>query len=668
VFKQRTSIATQVAAIACGVFFAGIAAFSFLSYYRAAASLDNLWSDDLKSRVALMTGQIAVLDASAKSGAERLAGVFTSLLPGPVRVDPSRPVRVGDASTAGVFAGDQLLSLDFTSVDQFSRLTGGAATVFVRVGDDFLRVTTSVKKEDGSRALGTLLGKKHPAFESVMKGEAFLGRADLFGHIYMTRYTPVVDASGATVAILFVGFDITEAVGKLVRQIEETRIGEGGLYFVLDDSAGAARGNLIVHREAKGRNVLADPGLAGYRAALEKGEGDLAVGDRMYVVTRFAAWNRVVGASIPVDELRAEAASLRNVLLALGVVVLVAGCLATYLVLNRKLRPLSSLAADAARLGGGDLTVRVPVTSRDEVGALAVAFNGMADQISGIVVQLKRATADVKDAVGHVQGESRQVQTGSEAQSDAASRVAAALEEVTVSLRCVADNAHDSEDLSKRTDDLSAHGQAVAVRAAEETTAIATAVRDTAQSIGMLSRRSEEISQVVKVIKDIADQTNLLALNAAIEAARAGEQGRGFAVVADEVRKLAERTSQATVEIGEMINAIQRETDGAVSGMRAGSERVDEGVRLVREAVTALAEIRDAAGQSLDKAVEITRAMDEQSAAGNEISRNVERIATMADENSAAAGRNNATVLRLEALAAELSALTEGLQVSDSGR
>jgi len=667
--RQRTSIATQVAVIACAVFFVGITAFSFLSYYRAAGSFDRVWREDLQARVVLLTGQLAIMDATARSGADRLSGVFSGMLPGPIRVDESRPVQIGDRSVPSVYAGGQILNLDFSVVDSFSRLTNGAATIFVRTGDDFMRVTTSLRKEDGSRAMGTMLGKAHPAYEPLMKGQPYLGRADLFGHVYMSRYSPVVDSRGVTVAILYVGFDITETVAQLVKQIDETRIGEGGLFFVIDDSQGEGRGKLIVHRDDKGRNVLQDgAGLEGYRAALDAGEGTVVAGDRMYVVTRFAPWQRVVGASISVDELRAEAVALRNVLLLLGVAVLVVGCIATYMVLRRKLSPLERLAADAGRLGSGDLTVRVPVTSRDEVGELAAAFNGMADQIAGIIARLKQATGSVKEAVRAVQDESAQVRHGSQEQSDAASRVAAALEEVTVSLDCVAANARDSQGLSKRTDDLSAHGEAVAARAAEETMAIATAVRDTAQSIGMLSRRSEEISQVVKVIKDIADQTNLLALNAAIEAARAGEQGRGFAVVADEVRKLAERTSQATLEIAEMINAIQKETDGAVTGMRSGSERVEEGVRLVREAVNALSEIRGAAGESLDKAGEISRAMDEQSAAGIEISRNVERIATMADENNAAAERNNATVARLEALAAELSALTEGLRVADGGR
>jgi methyl-accepting chemotaxis protein len=570
---------------------------------------------------------------------------------------------MGGQAVPVVMAGHQVLNLGHAEVDAFSRATHGVATVFVRSGDDFLRVSTSLRKEDGSRAVGTLLGAAHPARRAVMAGEAYLGRARLFGRDYMTKYTPVKEGSNVT-AILFVGLDITDDLGALLAQLGKARIGEKGYYVVVDGSGAKSRGELIVHPELRGRNALTDVAAAAYKPLLENPPGAFGDGSRKLVRVRFDPWGWIVGASVDLDELHADASNLRTQMLATGAAVVVAGCLATYLVLSRRLRPLRGLALDAERMGQGDLTVRTRHAGHDEVGELAAAFNRMAEQFGDIIVRMKRASVSIGDAVGQVRGESAQVQQGSQEQSESASRVATALEEVAVGLKHVASNARDSQRLSQRTNDLTQEGETVAQRTSEEIAAIALTVRDAELAIEGLSQRSQEISIVVQVIKDIADQTNLLALNAAIEAARAGEQGRGFAVVADEVRKLAERTSQATIRIGSMITAIQDDTQGAVSGMKSSSGRVEVGVQLAREVARALSQIREAANETLVKAREITVAMDEQNAASAEIARNVEHIATMADGNHAAAERSHASVQRLEALAADLGALTGGLKAA----
>lgn len=662
--SHRSSIAAQVSLIGCGILVAAILTFSLVAYFRTETTLERRSDQELRARVTLLEAQFATFDKTVKSNTDRLASIFESMLGGPVRIETSRSVQVADQAVPVVMVGNQALNLGHAEVDAFSRATKGTATVFVRTGDDFMRVSTSVKKEDGSRAIGTLLGASHPAYKVVMSGQPYLGKARLFGHDYMTKYTPVMEG-GKVTGILFVGLDITEDLAAMLAQIGKARIGERGYYVVLDGSSAKSRGELMVHPELQGKNATVDAAAAAFKPALEQAEGTLEYDGRRLPFVRFDTWGWIIGASVDVDEMRADAVSLRNLMLGLGLAILVAGCAATYIVLSRRLRPLLDLARSAERLGQGDLTVRTGHKGNDEVGELAAAFNRMAEQFGDMVVRMKRATVSMNEAVGQVQGESAQVQQGSQEQSDSASRVAAALEQVTVSLEHVGSNARDSQRLSQRTNDVSQQGESVVQRTSEEIAAIAQSVREAASAIEGLSQRSDEISQVVKTIKDIADQTNLLALNAAIEAARAGEQGRGFAVVADEVRKLAERTSQATVEIGAMISAIQADTRSAVDGMQTSSGRVDAGVQLAREAAEALSQIRSAANETLAKANEIAGAMEEQNAASAEIARNVERIATMADGNHAAASRSHGSVKRLEALAAELAALTEGMKVGN---
>jgi methyl-accepting chemotaxis protein len=660
----RYRISTQVSAIATAILVVAVLAFSLLAYFRTSAVLDARGAAELQARVQLIEQQLETFDATVKASADRLSRILMDRI-GTVRVDAVRTVTVGERTVPVATGSDGPLALDFAAVDEFTRATGGVATVLVRVDDDFMRVTTSLRKEDGSRALGTLLGSAHPAYASVMKGEPFLGKARLFGRHYMTKYMPVKDGAGRVSAILFVGFDVTDAMAALVKQIATARIGDSGYYFLLDASKGKTRGELIAHPHKAGASVLEDASLEVYRALLaEAPPRQSESGGRILVQVPFAAWEWMVGASVDQAELHRDAASLRNLMMVLGLVVLGAGCLATYVVLSRRLAPLARLAADAERLGAGDLTVRASHASRDEIGELAHAFNAMAGQFAGITARMQQASARLKDAVARVREDSATVQEGSREQSDSASRVAAALEEVTVSLQLVGDNARDSQRLSRRTSEISTHGESVVRRTAYEIGRIAGAVREAAGAIDGLSQRSGEITRVIKVIKDIADQTNLLALNAAIEAARAGEQGRGFAVVADEVRKLAERTASATVEIGGMIEAIQAETRRAVGGMESSSEQVEEGVRLAREAAGSLSGILEAAGESLVKASEIVASMDEQDAAGAEIARNVERIAAMADANTSSAARSHASVQELESLAAELEVLTAGLKTA----
>jgi methyl-accepting chemotaxis protein len=232
--------------------------------------------------------------------------------------------------------------------------------------------------------------------------------------------------------------------------------------------------------------------------------------------------------------------------------------------------------------------------------------------------------------------------------------MAAAVEQMTVGVDHISTSAQEAQTVSSGSGELSARGGEIVDTVVREIERIAESVNSSAQTIEELGHESDRISTVVNVIKDIADQTNLLALNAAIEAARAGESGRGFAVVADEVRKLAERTAKSTSEITEIVGAIQRGAQEAVTSMHAGVARVSEGVRLTREAGDAMGQIRRGADDVVRMVSDISSALREQSAAATEIARNVERIAQMSEQNSASVADNAATVGQLDQLAGGL--------------
>jgi methyl-accepting chemotaxis protein len=241
--------------------------------------------------------------------------------------------------------------------------------------------------------------------------------------------------------------------------------------------------------------------------------------------------------------------------------------------------------------------------------------------------------------------------------------MAASMEELSVSIDQMSAHATQSNQLAKQSGEASREGRDVTQSAAREMAAIAEGARQSATIVAELGNLSTEISGIVNVIKDIADQTNLLALNAAIEAARAGEQGRGFAVVADEVRKLAERTSSSTQQISDMISRIQNGTRRAVDAMQADVERANQGEQLAHRAGESISQIEQRATEVVDAVNEIQMALTEQSAAARDVAVKVEQIAQMTESNSSASSRTSYTASEVSNLAGRLNGLMAGFRL-----
>jgi len=312
---------------------------------------------------------------------------------------------------------------------------------------------------------------------------------------------------------------------------------------------------------------------------------------------------------------------------------------------------IRSLRQGSQRLASGDLTAHIDLAARDELRFVAGSFNEMAEAMRGLIGSIKDNSDHVADSARNLVASSGQIHVASQCQSDAAASMAAAVEQMTVGIEHIAHSAGEADSLAKHSGELSRQGGEIVASVVAEISEIARSVERSARTVEELGERSGQVSAIVGVIGDIAAQTNLLALNAAIEAARAGEQGRGFAVVADEVRKLAERTANSTKEIAEMVESIQHGTQGAVAGMEQGVARVHEGVQRAQHAGEAMGGIREAANQVLSTVAEISHALSEQSVASAEIAKQVGMIARMAEENGSAVGGNHQTANRLGELA-----------------
>ena len=318
-----------------------------------------------------------------------------------------------------------------------------------------------------------------------------------------------------------------------------------------------------------------------------------------------------------------------------------------------RLRRAVQVAEATAR---GDLTVAVRREGGDEIGALLQAIADMQQRLRTMLTDIAANAATVASSAHQINAAAGELEQSSVNQSEASSAMAAGMEQLTVSVNHVASSAGESATIAQESGSIAQTGSEVIERTVGRIQQIADTVTAAAQDIVELERRSGEISSIVGVIQEIAEQTNLLALNAAIEAARAGEAGRGFAVVADEVRKLAERTATSTREIADMIGQIQQGTRQAVANMQASLDQVTEGRDLAAEAGSAIARIREGSEAVLAHVQEISSALKEQSSAANDVAGNVERIAQMAEDNNRSVKETAQTAQSLEALADGLRA------------
>ncbi len=303
-------------------------------------------------------------------------------------------------------------------------------------------------------------------------------------------------------------------------------------------------------------------------------------------------------------------------------------------------------------IAAGDLSRTIETRGRDD--SLLGSMRRMRESLHTMVEHFNGASRTLSGASEKLSNETSQISEGSQQISEATASTAAAIEEMTVSINHISDNARETESNSRQAAELAVQGERLANDAADEIRRIAADIGAAAELIRGLVERSREIDTMSSVIKEIAEQTNLLALNAAIEAARAGEQGRGFAVVADEVRKLAERTARATEDITRTIRAVQGDTDTAAARMDGVSGQVSVGVDRAEKAAQALRDINEGARATLAKTREVADAAREQSEASNNIAGNVERIAQMVERSDASVQQAHAQVRELDILARDL--------------
>ncbi|MDC8783625.1 methyl-accepting chemotaxis protein [Roseateles koreensis] len=524
-----------------------------------------------------------------------------------------------DESTGDLRDWGPKLNGNTTQVDKFTANTGGVATVFAAKGDDFERITTSLKNAKGERVVGTLMGKQHPAYPSVSAGKPYSGRAVLLGRPYMTHYEPIKNDAGKLIGLLFVGFELDAFEAAMSTMANNAKFFESGGVYVVAMKAGPAEATFVSHPSLKGKLVReAFPGFEKTLAELtDSSEGYVADApnvlgsarnDNFAVIRKSDRTGYWVVAQISRGESMASHwATMLPFWMMLALTTVGLGFGLFWVMRNWVAKPMQDLTRAVGAIAQGDLTHAVSSTRNDEIGVLIQQTEAMRQRLASTIGVVRQSVDSIGTASNEIASGNMDLSQRTETTAGSLQVAASSMNELSSTVKQTADAAQAANQLVTAAADAAAKGGQV--------------VGQVVATMEDINTSSRKINDIIGVIDGIAFQTNILALNAAVEAARAGEQGRGFAVVASEVRSLAQRSAEAAKEIKTLIGA--------------SVDRVELGSRLVQEAGTSMTDIVGSVQRVQSVISEITLRSADQSEGLTQINQSVVDLDQMTQQNAA---------------------------------
>ena len=627
--------------------------------------INKMANASLQEEVELIGQQLSTEYEMILDTTNLLSNVFVNRLSN-LQIDDSQTVDIKNIASPLAMVDGSVVNNNFDIVDNFTQTTGATATIFIRHNSDFLRVSTSLRNGQDQRVFGTYLGKNHPGYQTLMNGKAYIGKATLFGRNYMTKYAPVVQ-NGRTVAVLYIGVAFDDILHAMNDQLRKISIGETGYVFVTD--TGENKGNLLIHPRFSGENLFnkypsqqqtfeqlynSDSGVLNYQLGNSDNEGS----SRRTSYSKVDGWNWVVAISTDADE---QTKIIDETLILLTIATIIGSsilALGVWLFIRISLKPLQDVTRNLNLIGQGDLTTKIHLTTRsntkNEIDHLKRDMAKMSENLSELITNIVKSSNQLLDSSDAIFDANHVLKQRSDEVNSESIQVSSAITQVATSVEDVAKNSEEVALSATESAEVAQSGNDAVSDVESSVAQLTNAFHQASDTIRIVEKDTQSIGDVVDVINSIAEQTNLLALNAAIEAARAGESGRGFSVVADEVRVLAQRTQQSTEEIRQVVERLQANTDKAVKGMEAGNQQVSESVKKVAHSKEMLSKITHAMAEVETRISSIASATSEQSVATAQISTSAETLRISAQETASQSKVSNQHTEDVQELANQL--------------
>ncbi|MDW7697295.1 Cache 3/Cache 2 fusion domain-containing protein [Xanthomonas euvesicatoria] len=689
---NRLSVGTRLSALLTLVIAISLGLLALTIYRQSAGDIESQVKAELRSSTRLMQQSVAMYDVTLSEGTQRLGSVFDDMLPtGARELDSASTVTIGEQNTPSLRAGKQALNLNFDAVDRFAKATGGVATIFARIGDDFVRITTSLRNKQNERVIGTLLDRKGKAYAALSQGKSFTGQAQLFGEQYMTHYQPLRDAAGEVIGALFVGRNYTQGLAALKAQVSTTKLGQDGYFVIADMAPGDHQGQIIA----------APPGTPATLAALVPAEqqallqavldgkqpsANLQLRDgkgasQAFEVTaqRYAPWQWAVIGAQPRSAIDGPLDALMGSMLLFSLVVL-ALCIAVVFIAARKMvtRPLLAVERVLGDVGAGRLDNAIDIDRHDELGRLLLNARTMRDDlrarlerdhlIASEALRVRTALDDVSTNVMIADAERRIIYVNrplqrmlSEMQDvlrhDLPNFDAAALGNTRI------DQFHRNPEQARLLDQLkSTHTAQVEIGGRIVHEVVSPVVAATGERMGYVVEWSDR-TQEVQVEQEVAH---------VVEAAAAGDLSeridvrgkQGFLLLlAQQLNTLLDNNADGLSRVSALLSSLSQgdltaRMDGALQGVFAtirddANATADQLASIVRRIKDSSLTINSAATEIATGNGDLSRRTEQQAAALEETAASMEELTATVKQNADNADQANRLVLDAAGVAAK---------------